>query len=156
VAVAGLREIYAHHTDYLDYQQWLAWSKAGDKVDYQVWSQIGGMVIVAIPLLGVAWSLQRLFFGPSWRSIRRKDIPRSTLRRYRQVLAVALLALEVPTFWFLVPGIVGEGRPRGYEWSAAVGCIATALLVAFMAWALVLILVVGLIDHASNRRTGQR
>jgi hypothetical protein len=148
-AVAGMRSIYRHHADYVDYRQWLAWSKAGGTPDYQTWSYVGGMVIVAIPLTVLGWWLQRWFFGPSWRSVRRKDIPRSRVRRYRQVLVVTVLALEVPVFWFLVPGIVGLGRSRGYEWSAAVGCLAAALLVGFLAGVLVLMLPV---DIRARRR----
>ncbi|PYC77749.1 hypothetical protein C7C46_18015 [Streptomyces tateyamensis] len=150
VAVPGMRSIYSRHTDYVDYQQWLAWHNAGGKIDYQDYSYAGGMVIVAIPLIVLGWSLQRLFLGRSWRVVRRKDIPRSTLRRYRLVFAVAALALEVPTFWLLVPGIVGEGRARGYEWSAAVGCLVGALLVALCVGCLALFVLVELSTRRSS------
>ncbi|MFI1094135.1 hypothetical protein [Streptomyces sp. NPDC020917] len=115
IIVGGLRTIYGQGSGYQDYS---GYSKAG------------AMVVTALPIIVLGPVLQRLFFGASWQTIRRKDIPRRTLRRYRQVLLVALLGIEVPLFWFLVPGIVGLGAAHGYAWCALLGCLFGALLAA--------------------------
>jgi hypothetical protein len=80
IIMSGMRTIYGQGSGYKDYT---GYSKAG------------GMVVAVLPIIILGPVLQRWFLGWSWQTIRRKDIPRLRLRRYRQVLAVALFsALE--------------------------------------------------------------
>ena len=136
IIVSGLRDIYGQRSGYKDYS------------DY---SKAGGMVVTALPIIVLGPVLQRLFFGASWQTIRRKEIPRRTLRRYRQVLVVAVLGIEGPIFWFLVPGIVGLGAAHGYAWCALIGCLFGALLAALGIGVLLYYFVLGPINSLLRR-----
>ncbi|MER7394940.1 hypothetical protein ABT381_05430 [Streptomyces sp. NPDC000151] len=89
---------------------------------YAALSECGGYVVVVAPFVLLAL-LQRRFFGPSGMISRRR------LRQYRLVAAVVFIGTEVPVFWFVVPGIVGLGAPRGGTWAAVIGCVTGILVV---------------------------
>ncbi|MFI6156900.1 hypothetical protein ACIBCA_29930 [Kitasatospora sp. NPDC051170] len=112
---------------------------------YETLGQCGGYVVVAVPFVLLALLRQR-FLGPSGTMSRRR------WRHFRLVAAVVVIVTEVPIFWFVTPGIVGLGAPRGDTWAAVLGCVAGILIVVPTVAALTYLL----LDAVVERLRGDR
>ncbi|NGN67619.1 hypothetical protein G5C51_27415 [Streptomyces sp. A7024] len=107
-------------------------------------SHVGGMVVVAAPLIVIMLLLPRLFMDAQG------VISRRNLFRYRVALVILFFAAEVPIFSYVVPGIVGLGAPDGYTWSAVLGCLFGALGVGVGVGALTWWLLIVIVEHVRD------